>query len=358
VDPRTTGGAGSGERASSPRAHLIDGHRDGSPLRLGASFSPRRARHAGLDWRDAFSCLLDLGLDPLRLSAHWDDIDSAGPGDLDWLVAEAVAAGRELVLTVGMKAQGWPEFYIPERLVPEARPGADVATSSIDFRAAVLEFVAATVDRYRGQPAIVAWQVENEPLNPSGPWRWWIGPAFVAEEIAAVRRLDPHRPIALNVFSRFNVWLDASSIRHGLDLRLMLGSHDRRPEAEALSLLAPGDILGLDVYRRIGYRRFGLRLLTRSRHWWRNTARWAARAAAEGKHAWVLEAQAEPWEPPLSPGREPRSCSPDDLAVMVRGLWDAGCTTVLLWGVEHWLAQDAHGDGSWLEAVRRLRPTA
>jgi len=274
------------------------------------------------------------------------------------LVGEAAAAGRELVLTVGMKAQGWPEFYIPERLVPEARPGTDVAASKVDLRAAVLEFVAATVDRYRGQPAIVAWQIENEPLNPSGPRRWWIGPTFVAEEIAAVRRLDPHRPITLNVFSRFNAWLDARSIRHGLDLRRMLGSHDQRPEAEALSLLAPGDILGLDVYRRIGYRRFGVRMLTRSRHWRRNAARWAARAAAEGKQAWVLEAQAEPWEPPLAGGREPRSCRPAELAVTVSGLWDAGCATVLLWGVEHWLAQDTHGDGSWLEAVRKLRPTA
>ena len=323
--------------------------------RLGASFSPRRARHAGLDWQAAFKRLLDLDLDPLRLSAYWNEVEGSGYGDLDWLVAETAAAGRELVLTVGMKAQGWPEFYIPERLVPRARSGTDVVATSAALRTAVLEFVGLTVERYRRQPAIVAWQVENEPLNPSGPRRWWIGPGFIAEEIAAVRGLDPHHPIALNAFSRFNVWLDAASSRHGFAPRRLIGSDDRRPEAEALSLLGANDILGLDVYRRIGYHRLGLRLLTRSCHWRRNTERWVARAAAEGKLAWVFEAQAEPWEPPLPPGRPPRSFRPDDVAVTVRGLWDAGCPTVLLWGVEHWLARDARGDASWLEAVRQLQ---
>jgi hypothetical protein len=298
--------------------------------------------------------VLGLGLDPIRLSAFWDEVDSRGYDDLDWLVAEAAKAGRELVLTVGMKAQGWPEFYIPGRLQPAAGPRTDVAAGSAGLRTEAVEFVAATVERYRHQDAVAVWQVENEPLNPSGPRGWWIGPGFVAEEVATVRRLDPHRPIALNVFSCFNTWLDVASIRHGFDLSRLLGSNARRPEAEALTLLRPNDILGLDVYRRIGYRRLGRRVLTRSRHWQSNAARWAARAAAEGKRAWVLEAQAEPWEPQLRSGRRPLSCRPDEIVATVGGLWDAGCPTVLLWGVEHWLARDADGDGSWLAAVRGL----
>jgi len=296
--------------------------------------------------------VLGLGLHPVRLSAFWDEVDRRGFDDLDWLVEQAAGAGSELVLTVGMKAQGWPEFYIPRRLQPEAGLRTDVAAASAGLRTEAMQFVAATVERYRNQNAVAVWQVENEPLNPSGPRRWWIGSEFVAEEIATVRRLDPHRPIALNVFSRFNTWLDIASIRHGLDLSRLLGSSARRPEAEALTLLGRDDILGLDVYRRIGYRRFGRRVVTRSRHWQSNAARWAARAAAEGKRAWVLEAQAEPWEPPLRGNRRPRSCRPEDIAATVGGLWNAGCATVLLWGVEHCLARDADGDGSWLAAVQ------
>ena len=298
--------------------------------------------------------MIQIGLTPLRLSAYWDEIDEAGFGDLDWLVAQASAAGRELLLTVGMKAQGWPEFYIPKRLRPVAEPGTDVAAASADLRGEALGFVTTTVRRYRGSHCVVAWQIENEPLNPSGPDRWWIGPDFVATEMAVAREIDPGRPLALNVFARFNMRLDSASIRHGLELGRLLGRRHRRPEAEALALLRPNDILGLDVYRRIGHRRLGLRLLTRSWHWRRNTARWVTEAAAQGKRTWVVEAQAEPWEPEPEPGRRHRSARPDDLARTVRGLAGAGCDTVLLWGVEHWLAREAAGDDSWLAAFRAL----
>ncbi len=324
--------------------------------RLGASFSPRRARNAGLDWRVAFKQVIELGLTPIRLSAYWDEIDEAGFGGLDWLVAEASAAGRELLLTVGMKAQGWPEFYVPKRLWPVAGHGTDVAAASADLRREALSLVTTTVRRYRDRQGVVAWQIENEPLNPSGPDRWWIGPDFVATEMAVARELDPGRPLALNVFARFNTQLDSASIRHRWELGRLLGRKHGRPEAEALALLRPNDILGLDVYRRIGYRRFGLRLLTRSRHWRRNTARWVTEAAAQGKRTWVVEAQAEPWESEPDPGRRHRSARADDLARTVTGLTGAGCDTVLLWGVEHWLARAAAGDDSWLAAFRALSP--
>lgn len=296
-----------------------------------------------------------MDLNPVRLSAYWDEVDDAGYDELDWLVDTASAAGRQVVLTVGMKAQGWPEFYIPPRLQPIARTGSDVTAANAELRREALKFLAATVDRYGGRREIGVWQVENEPLNPSGPRRWWIGPDFVAEEIDTVRRLDRRRPTALNVFSRFNARMDVASIRHGVDIRRMLGSEAGRPEAEALALLAQDDILGLDIYRRIGYGRLGLRLVTRSRHWQRNTAHWVARAAAKGKQAWVMEAQAEPWEPHAYAAGQPRSYRPDDLAVTVAGLREAGCSTVLLWGVEHWLAREAEGDASWLEAFGRLQ---
>lgn len=299
--------------------------------------------------------MISLGLNPLRLSAYWDEIDGAGYGDLDRLMAEASASGRQVVLTVGMKGQGWPEFYVPQRLLAAAPARADVVAASPQLRSEALEFVASTVQRYRDREAVVAWQIENEPLNPSGPRRWWIGPGFVADEIATARDIDPHRPVAINVFCRFNPWIDVISIRHGFDVARLLGARARRPEAEALALLRSNDILGLDVYRRIGYRRFGLGLLTRSRRWQRNVARWVAEAAAQGKQAWVLEAQAEPWEPQPPPGRRPRSCQPEELAAMTAGLMEAGCTTVLLWGVEHWLAREAAGDDSWVAAFRRLR---
>lgn len=321
-------------------------------MRLGASFSPRRARGAGLDTGTAFRRLLDEGLSPLRLSTYWDEVDEAGYDELDGLIAAADRAGRDVVLTVGMKAQGWPEFAIPERLVPAARRGSDITAASPALRAAVLELVETTIIRYRGAGAVVAWQVENEPLNRSGPRRWWIGPDLLREQQAVARRADPSRPLLLNVFARYNLWLDVASNRHGLGS--LLGGEASRPEAEALALLEPGDALGLDVYRSIGYRRFGQTRYTISRHWLTNAAAWLGRAAAERKQAWIVEAQAEPWEPGGSTTEPPASCRPPDVIETVQALGDAGYDTVLLWGAEHWLAADARGDGSWLEAVQQL----
>jgi hypothetical protein len=319
---------------------------------LGASFSPRRARGRGLDWQAAFRRLLELGLSPLRLSAYWDGVDSDGYDELDWQVVEAERAGREVVLTVGMKAQGWPEFAIPDRLVPAVRRGANVVAAAPELRQAAIELVEATVARYRGRRCVVAWQVENEPVNRSGPRGWWIGADLVRDEIAAARSADPTRPIALNAFAAFNRRLDVAASRHGL-LRL-LGRDAARPEFEVAGLLRPGDILGLDVYRRIGYQLFGRRLFTTSRHWRENAARWHHRAVGEGLRPWIIEAQAEPWEPEPPVGEPPRSCTPDDMVETVSALREAGYETILLWGVEHWLARDAAGDRSWLQAVEGL----
>jgi hypothetical protein len=216
--------------------------------------------------------------------------------------------------------------------------------------------VQTTVERYRARPCIIAWQVENEPVNRSGPRGWWIGADLVRDEIAVVRKADPTRPVVLNAFAAFNARVDLAASRYGL-LRL-LGNDAYRPESEVASLLQPGDVLGLDVYRRIGYRLLGLRLFTTSRHWRDNAARWHARALGEGRRAWIIEAQSEPWEPEPPPGRPHRSCTPEDMVETVRALRAAGYDTILLWGVEHWLARDAAGDDAWLRALDLLRPAA
>jgi hypothetical protein len=320
---------------------------------LGASFSPRRARGRALDWQQAFRRLLELGLSPLRLSTYWSDVDGEGYRDLDWQLTQAERSGRDVVLTVGMKAQGWPEFAIPERLVPAVRRGANVAASAPELRQAVVELVRATVTRYRDRRCVTAWQIENEPVNRSGPRGWWIGADLVREETAAARSADPTRPIVLNAFAAFNRRLDVAASHYSL-LRL-LGRDEYRPEFEVAELLQPGDVLGLDVYRRIGYRLFGARLFTTSRHWCENAARWHARAVAQGRRAWVIEAQAEPWEPDPPAGEPPRSCTPDDMIETVQALRGVGYDTILLWGAEHWLAREADGDDSWLRAVERLR---
>jgi hypothetical protein len=307
-------------------------------LTLGVSFSPLRAASAGLDWRQALRDLLRLDLDPIRLSANWEQIDRDGYGDLDWQVAEVSRAGRSTVLTVGMKAIGWPEFYIPARFTPPVPRGGEVGQANPELAFAVIDFVTATLERYRGQPRVLAWQVENEPLNHSGPNRWWIGPELLRREIAAVRHADPDRPLLLTAFAHFN-WL--------LDL---FSNPSRQGIGRLLDLLPERSALGLDAYLRIGQRLLWWDWVWKAdRRWASEAGRWLRRAERSGREGWIAEAQAEPWGP--------RSFRPADIRTVVEGVRKAGYETVLLWGAEHWLASAAAGDRSWLDAVAALPRT-
>src|SRR5437867_2114218 len=130
-----------------------------APVQVGIRFRPRRAGYLGLDYRIAFKRLEAMHFRVIRLSSYWDQVDKEGYDQLDWLMSEAQRARQPIALTVGMKALGWPEFYVPTSVkdVTSLNQGQDAASDS-SLRAATLAFVEDTVLRYRDNPALVAWQ--------------------------------------------------------------------------------------------------------------------------------------------------------------------------------------------------------
>ncbi len=329
-------------------------HEVTEPIQVGVSFSQHRASQLDLNSREAFGHVLDMHFKVIRLGVYWTDVAESGYTETDWQMKQAAAAGQPIVLTVGMKSLGWPEFYIPPQYTPSAGDGEDVSQDST-LRAGVLDFVAQAVNRYRAYPNIVAWQVENEPFNPSGPHRWWIGRDLVLQESAAVRALD-QRPQIVNVFGHFNMQLDQASSRNGVTLGSLLGFDSNSAERDSLGVLQPGDILGSDVYTRIGYQFLGQRqVATADSDWDDHVAQWHAAAEAQGKRAWVTEMQAEPWEVDSTTLANPRTFAPADMQRMFHDLKSAGSTTVLLWGVEYWLWRAQNGDSSWLDAAGQIQ---
>src|SRR5581483_5996471 len=290
----------------------------------------------------------------VRLATYWDRVDAAGYEDLDWLMSQSAAAGQPVVLTVGMKSLGWPEFFIPARLVPaHVRDGDDVAQDP-DLQASVLAFLERTVERYRAYSNLVAWQIENEPFNRAGPHRWWIGRSLVQRESRLISSLDP-RPQVLNVFGHFDMRLDQLSSRDGVTLGSLLGFDSDSAERDSLSVLRPGDALGFDVYTRIGYRFLGRSgVAEASSDWGDHVARWRARAAGESKRTWGTEMQAEPWEAEGVDSANPLSFTAADLEHTFRDLKESGQRVVVLWGAEYWLWRMQNGDPTWLEAVRQV----
>jgi hypothetical protein len=332
------------------RAHIVLG-----PIEVGTSFSPARAESLGLDYQVAFQQLETMHFKVIRLSAYWDQTELDGYAQLDWMLAAAAQAHQPIVLSVGMKGLGWPEFYIPPAAAPAGiADGADVAKDP-QLRMATLDFVKTTVERYRESPVLTTWQVENEPLNRAGPHRWWIGRDFLAAEVALVRSLDS-RPLIVNAFGHFNMGMDAASNRNGFDLRKLLGFDADSAERQSLSVLGPGDILGLDAYTEIGYRGFlGQPAVSHaSSDWASHLGTWRRHAMAERKHAWVTEMQAEPWEASTADYLAAKSTGPADLKRRFEAIHEQGYPVVLLWGSEYWLARQAAGDPSWTEAAQKL----
>jgi len=328
-----------------------------APVQVGISFSPQRAAYLGLDYRVAFKRLEAMHFRVIRLSTYWDQVDREGYDQLDWLMSEAKKSHQPVALTVGMKALGWPEFFIPASAVPVGglHQGQDVATDSA-FREAALSFVDATVDRYRDNPVLIAWQVENEPFNRAGPQRLWIDAEFLRDEIASVRALDGHhRPVIVNAFSHFNLVFDQASARQGFDFRQWLGFDADSAERDGLSVLGRGDVLGLDVYTAIGYQFLGSDHMSHADGDWPDRlARVRDLAHKQGKLAWITEAQAEPWESSDLNYANPKSTSPQAIRGIFENLKDAGFTTVLFWGSEYWLWRADHGDTRWVDTIKGI----
>jgi len=284
-----------------------------------------------------------MRFDLVRLSTSWLEVDQFGYEHLDWLIHEAGRLGQPVVVTVGMKALGWPEFYLPVRLSAQLEP-----------RESVLLHVARTIRRYRRCPQLVAWQIENEPFNRSGPASRTIRRSLVRAEAALAERLDPRRPIMITTFAHFDAGLDRSSSRFqkSWQRRMRLAVP---PEREALAVLRRNDILGLDVYRAIGWRLEGRSWVARAAaDQLDSVARWKRIAGRQRKRLWISEAQAEPWEPTRATHGDPGSLQPADVSDLFQRLSSLQPEAILLWGSEYWFWREENGDPSWVGAVRSL----
>src|SRR5581483_6710594 len=128
------------------------------------------------------------------------------PGQFDFsetdrLVQMAAQRGADVLLTVGIKAQRYPEVYLPAWLQQgETYPQGAVLDQEPGVRSAATSYLTAAVQHYAANPTVAAWQVENEPFikNFEKIHGWTISEEMTAAEVAAVRAADPlHRPLVI-----------------------------------------------------------------------------------------------------------------------------------------------------------------
>ena len=332
---------------------LVAGEASAEPVHIGTTFSARQCFYLRVNAKKTFKEILNTKFDLMRLAAYWDELepqeDVQDFSSLDWQIAQAKSKQIPIVLTIGMKAPRWPEYFIPLWVLKRLRlrKGADVSQHAY-LRERTLRFLETVVRRYREEEAICYWQVENEPLDRTGPGYWWIGPAFLRQEVELVRRLDARgRPIIITAVTYPNLLLRK--------FMYLFMRHDTIDEALSLC-----DILGVNVYPVVGHRWF----LKKSYYWTTPEERNAylssilKRPKRGKKPVWVTELQAEPWEPDqlayLGP-EQPPTGNPAIVQQSVQELRALEIQAILLWGAEYWQFRKArYQDTRWWDAIRSL----
>lgn len=326
---------------------------------LGVNFSHRHAAWLGLEPEALYRRLLDeLGVRRVRLSVYWDEVAPTAER-LDfaplrrWL-DPLEARGGAALLTLGLKAQRWPEFYPPAWLT-DANPlpkGAHLEQQPrlVTHLLLLLERLTAFLADYG---SIEAWQVENEPFLP-GMRRtvgWQFSPTLLAREMAVVRESDPRRrPIVLNHSSqsRFDRRGDALRALQAGEPRMIYAEnvYTRKPNhlpwpryfnPYAVPFLKPElGVHALPLLKPELFRRPGL---------------------MDGP-LWITELQAEPWERADLRALTPAligSISPARIEANLRLVERAGAQQIYLWGAEWWrYTADRHGDERYWHLARRL----
>jgi len=322
--------------------------------RVGTTYSPIQSVYLGLDWKRTYLDVLDTGFDIIRLGAYWSEIErTEGVYDfdaLDWQIEEARLRGIPVVLTVGMKAPRWPEYFLPEWLLKRVRlPARRDVSKNKEVRTLTLGFIEKVVTRYKNEPIISVWQVENESLNRIGEKSWYIGTDFLTEEVKLVRKLDGGKhPILItaatypNKFLRFlaAIFSCADPIKQYIDI---------------------ADIIGINVYPTIGHKFLcmGMYFKTGKEERIKYFSTLKKYIEENEKKVWVTELQAEPWEPGYLVYKEkrvPPTAEPEETGQFFMELDDIGIKTIFFWGVEYWQFRELkYKDEKWKELFLKLK---
>ncbi len=176
-------------------------------ITFGMSFNTPYALELGLDPETVLNALVyQLGVRHFRLAAHWPLTEpTQGRFEFGWLDQQLDTvreAGGTVILGVGRRLPRWPECHIPEwakTLDPEIQ------------QAEILDYIEAVVTRYRDDPVITHWQVENEPFLEVFAYEHCgeLDEAFLDKEIALVRTLDNSRPILVTDSGNLGTWSGA-----------------------------------------------------------------------------------------------------------------------------------------------------
>lgn len=292
---------------------------------IGVSFSEKRAKEMGLDWRANYTALLDdMNIKHYRLMSYWDLHEpTRGQYDfstLDWQISEAAKRGADVSLAIGLRQPRWPECHQPE--------WADQLSGGA-WKQAMYSYIETVVKRYENNPTVINWQLENEGANQ------WFGLCDPPDR----QRLHEEYKLVDRLSSK-PIWMSLSD-QHGLPI------HTPVP-----------DRYGYSVYRTVwsektwpykGY-------LTYPTPIWYHKARAAVIKSYTGRDIYIHELQLEPWGPrdtlELSRKEQDLSMSPEQIKDSLLFAREIGTKDIYTWGGEWWYWRKVNNDPSIWNTVK------
>jgi len=279
-------------------------------LSYGATFSQEQAEILfGDKWKDSYEAILtDLGVKKLRIPAYWDIIQKDGQDsfdytDLDWQINEAEKNNAKIILAVGYRLPRWPECHIPAWAY---------GTESDKKNSAILNYIKTTIERYKGNKTIAAWQIENEPFLSAFGDCPKIDPKFLDQEIALVKSLDS-RQIVVTDSGELSIWVPAAKRADIFGTSLYLHTYSQVLKSYISYPITPG------------FFHFKKNIVSLFAH----PKKWI-----------VIEMQAEPWGPvsytELSQKEMSRTFDPQKFENILSFGQKAGFQEFYLWGAEWW----------------------
>ena len=280
------------------------------PYVQGVTFIPSYASYLGVEPQQTMDALLDIGVRHFRLVSYWNELEPAKGtydfSELDWQFAKANEVDAKVSLAIGLRQPRWPECHAPA-WINTKEPAAK-------WQPQLETFMTKVIERYKNNPALDSYQLENEYYNHFGEC-YNFDRARLQHELDLVKKLDSNHPV---IISRSNNYV-------GLMLRQPLP-----------------DEIGISVYRRVWDSQVTHRYFQYPYPSWYYAFLVGGEKLLTGKDSVLHELQAEPWPPngknitDVSLAEQNKSFNAQRFKDRVTFAKDTGMREVYYWGAEYW----------------------
>jgi hypothetical protein len=283
------------------------------PYTTGVSFVPDYASYLGVNPEQTMDALInDLHVKNFRLTSYWSDIEpTKGNYDfsqLDWEFQKADAAHAKITLSIGLRQPRWPECHQPSWV--------NTNDPESDWVPELENYMSAVINRYKSNPALQSYQLENEFLLQG------FGTCTnstrdrdrLIAEYNLVTKLDPAHPVIISRSDNAIGW--------------------------PINQPKPSEY-GISIYRRVWSAPIGRYLEYPFPAWYYGFLAGVEKLWS-GKDMIIHEMQAEPWAPQnstipeISLAEQNKSFNAKRFSQEIGFVKATGMHSVYYWGAEYW----------------------